>query len=167
MGELSTRSESNVLRPMVLADVDDVVLVQESGAVRGLIEVFPQDQHPFPRDQVADDWRREVVDPRIACYAVIDDDRIAGFAATRGNELLHFGIDVRLWGHGLATTAHDAVMVRLRSEGHDHAWLNVFTANRRARRFYEKLGWQATGERTLSAFAPHPELLRYGRSSLL
>jgi RimJ/RimL family protein N-acetyltransferase len=149
---------------MTLEDVVGVLDVQEPGAVRGLADVFPQDQYPFPRDGIAEQWRHELADPGIACYVVMAHGKVAGFAATRGDEFLHFGIATEHWGSGLATSAHDAVLTRLGSDGHVSAWLKVFAGNRRGRRFYEKLGWESAGERMRSAFPPHPELLRYERS---
>jgi RimJ/RimL family protein N-acetyltransferase len=153
-----------VLRPMTLEDVVDVLDVQEPGAVRSLADVFAQDQYPFPRVAIAEQWHRELTDPGIACYVVVAAGSVAGFAATRGDEFLHFGIATEHWGSGLATSAHDAVLTRLRSDGHDRTWLKVFTGNSRGRRFYEKLGWESAGERMRSAFPPYPELLRYERA---
>lgn len=49
----------------------------------------------------------------------------------------------------------------MRVRGVQRAWLRVFTGNRRGRRFYERLGWEPTGDRTRSSFPPYPELLRY------
>lgn len=60
---------------------------------------------------------------------------------------------------------HDAVLERMRSAGVTRAWLSVFTGNERARRFYERLGWTPTGERSRSTFAPCPELLQYERGA--
>ena len=149
---------------MTAADVPTVLSVQERGAVRGLAEVFPQDAFPFPRDEVTRRWLREIAAPDTACYVVLADDAVAGFAATRGDELLHFGIAVEHWGSGLARTAHDAVLDRMHHRGVRRAWLTVFTGNRRGRQFYEKLGWHPTGARTRSSFPPHPELMRYERA---
>ena len=148
---------------MRAADVAQVVAVQEPGAVLGLADVFPQDTHPFPRDEVARRWREEINDPAVECSVVLRDGAVAGFVAVRGNELLHFGIAVEHWGSGVATAAHDATLTAIRGAGHDRACLWVFTDNGRGRRFYDKLGWRATGDRTRSSFAPHPELLRYER----
>jgi RimJ/RimL family protein N-acetyltransferase len=39
----------------------------------------------------------------------------------------------------------------------------VFEGNRRARRFYEKLGWTPTGRTSRTTFAPYPVLLEYVR----
>lgn len=37
----------------------------------------------------------------------------------------------------------------------------VFAGNGRACRFYEKLGWRATGAESRTSFPPHPTLLEY------
>jgi RimJ/RimL family protein N-acetyltransferase len=140
--------------------VPSVLDVQEPGAVEGLAKVFPQDSHPFPRDVIARRWEEELAMPDVECWVVQRGGEVAGFAATRGAELLHFGIAVGLWGTDVARTAHDAVVDHLRAQGFQRAWLRVFAQNARGRGFYEKLGWQDVGLRTRSAFPPYPELLR-------
>jgi hypothetical protein len=55
------------------------------------------------------------------------------------------------------------VLEHLGAHGFRHSWLRVFTGNARARRFYEKHQWEPTGDRSVSTFAPHPELMRYQR----
>ena len=148
---------------MTAADVDAVLDVQVPGAVRALVDVFPQSEYPFPRDVVADRWRREIDAPGVDCCTVRLDDALVGFVAIRGDELLHFGIAVEHWGTGVAQGAHDAALERMRTRGMQNARLWVFTGNRRARRFYERLGWRPTGERIRSTFPPRPELLQYVR----
>ena len=107
---MEERGASVALRPMTAADVPDVVAVQERGAVRALGAVFPQAAYPFPREDVAERWRREVAAPDVDCFVVLVHEMVQGFAATRGDELLHFGIAVELWGTGVAERAHDAVL---------------------------------------------------------
>jgi RimJ/RimL family protein N-acetyltransferase len=148
---------------MTTSDVPDVLDVQEPGAVLGLVEVFPQDAYPFPREDVAERWVREIATPGIDCLVVQRDGAVVGFAAIRENEFLHFGIAVEHWGSGIAQIAHDAVLDRMRARGIERAWLRVFAGNERGRRFYERLGWRPTGDRTRSSFAPYPELLHYVR----
>jgi len=160
---VSRTDSSSTLRAMTTADVPDVLAVQEPGAVRGLADVFPQDTHPFPRDTVAERWLQEIETPGIDCYVVVLDGSIVGFAAIRDDEFLHFGTAVELWGSGVARAAHDAVLDRMHGSGVQRAWLRVFTGNGRGRRFYEKLGWRPTGERSHSTYPPCPELLRYER----
>lgn len=149
---------------MTAADVPAVLDIQEPGAVLGLADVFPQDAYPFPRDVVAQRWLREVATPGIDCYVVVLDGTVVGFAAIRDDEFLHFGTAIKHWGTGVAETAHGAVLDVMASRGVQQAWLRVFTANGRGRRFYEKLGWQPTGARTRNSFPPYAELLRYERA---
>jgi RimJ/RimL family protein N-acetyltransferase len=146
---------------MSVADLPEVLAAQEPGAVLSLGDVFPRDTHPFPADDIGQRWRREIADPRKDCYVVLHHGTVAGFAAIRGDEFLHFGIAVEHWGTGLAQAAHDAVLEVMRTHGVRRAWLRVFTGNGRGRRFYEKLGWKPTGDVSRTSFAPHPELLRY------
>lgn len=152
-----------LLRAMTPADIPAVVAVQEPASIAALGDVFPQAEYPFPRDEIGRRWREEVEAAGTDCFVILDHGDVVGFAATRGDELLHFGVTVGRWGTGLAGRAHDAVLETLRGRGHARAWLRVFTGNGRARAFYAKHGWQPTGDRTRSTFAPHPELLRYER----
>lgn len=150
-----------VLRPMKPEDVTEVLAVQEPAAVVGLATVFPQDEFPFPREAVGRRWLEEIETYEIDCLVVEQDEAVIGFAAIRVNEFMHFGIALELWGTGAAQAAHDAILDRMRVNRISRAWLRVFTGNERGRRFYERLGWAPTGERSRSTFPPYPELLRY------
>jgi RimJ/RimL family protein N-acetyltransferase len=146
------------------ADLSALLDVQEPGAVRSLGHIFPQETHPFPRDELRARWLREIADVDVTVYVAEDDEqRLVAFAATRADEFLHFGTAVDTWGTGLATEVHDEVLNRMSAAGVFRARLHVFEENRRARRFYEKHGWRATGQRRPTTFAPYPELLEYTR----
>jgi RimJ/RimL family protein N-acetyltransferase len=148
-------------RPMAYADLPELVVMQERGAVAGLSNVFPQDAHPFPRETIRSRWREELADPDIAAYVATEGPgHVVGFAARRGDELLHFGTAVETWGSGLATWLHDELVATYPRELRELR-LRVFTENRRGRRFYEKLGWKATGLESRTSFPPHPTLLEY------
>lgn len=147
---------------MTAGDLDEVLLVQQQGAQMGLANIFPQDRYPFPRERVRARWEDEVADPGVDCFVVLGDGgTVAGFAAVRGNEFLHFGTAIWSWGTGLAGSAHDQLLGHWRARGYERAWLRVFEDNLRARRFYERRGWTPTGERSQSRFAPYPVLLTY------
>jgi RimJ/RimL family protein N-acetyltransferase len=106
----------------------------------------------------------EIADPRVRAYVVLDDENeVVGFAATGGDELLHFGTSVKAWGTGLATEAHDALVAAQEAEGIELLSLRVFEENYRARRFYEKVGWRQTANRSRTVFPPHPVLIEYRR----
>ena len=149
-------------------DLERLVDVQQDGAVQGLAHIFPQDSYPFPRVALVRRWSEEVTDPHTHVYVSTDDaGSITGFAATRETELLHFGTAARTWGSGLAQQLHDSLLhayTRTAPPDVTRIWLRVFEANRRARRFYEKLGWSETGRRSRTSFPPHPELLEYQRA---
>lgn len=150
-----------VLRPVLADDVPAVMAVQEPASVAGLSGVFPQETHPFPREVLAERWRAEIDDPAIDCFAVLRDGAVAGFAATRADEVVHFGIALEEWGSGLAGAAHDAVVARLARAGVQRLWLCVYAANPRGRAFWEKHGWVDTGERRRGPMPPHAELMTY------
>jgi RimJ/RimL family protein N-acetyltransferase len=156
------QSQGPVLRVMAAADIGALVCVQAEGAVEGLRHIFPQEQYPFPVQEVTSRWERELADPDIDCFVVLDAaEEVSGFVATQGNQFLHFGTALRTWGTGLAGQAHDEVLALFSARGHDYAWLRVFEANERARRFYSRRGWVPTGERSESGFPPNPVLLHY------
>lgn len=153
-----------VLRSLTLADLDELLEVQREGAVAGLGHIFPQDTHPFPADRIRDRWEREVADPGIDCFAIVEDGRLAGFAGTRGEEFFHFGTALATWGTGLASRAHDEVLDHLRRQGAKSAWLRVLDENERAARFYRRRGWLPTEITSRTGFPPHPTLRRYERN---
>jgi len=142
-------------------DVPAVMDVQEPASIAGLSGVFPQHEHPFPRQVLADRWRAEIEDPGIDCFVILRGDRVAGFAATRGDEVMHFGVALEEWGSGLAQTAHDELVDVLTEAGHERPWLRVYAGNPRGRAFWEKLGWADTGERSRGPMPPHAELMTY------
>jgi RimJ/RimL family protein N-acetyltransferase len=150
-----------VLRRLTQDDLDLLMEVQRAGAVLGLGHIFPQHEHPFPTAQVRARWVSEIDDPGTDCFAVVLDRDLAGFAATREDQFLHFGTAVGTWGSGLADAAHRDVLEHLRAQGHRSAWLRVFDGNRRAVRFYGRRGWVATNATSRTSFPPYPVLRRY------
>lgn len=145
-------------------DLPELVRIQERAAIAGLSNIFPQERYPFPREAVLVRWADEVSDTETEVFVSTDDrGAITGFAALRRDELLHFGTAVETWGTGLATELHDALLP-IFGPAVDCARLRVYSENRRARRFYEKLGWTATGSASRSEFPPHGLLLEYART---
>src|SRR3954466_13586499 len=90
-----------IVRAMTEDDLPALIELQQDGAVVALAHVFPQHLYPFPRDTIAARWRTEIEDPLIRTYVAVDtNDRLIGFAATAGSELLHFGTAIHTWGDG-------------------------------------------------------------------
>ncbi len=155
-----------LFRRAVPADVPALVEVQRQGALLGLGHIFPQASHPFPRALIVERWLEELADPAVDVWILCDDDGITGFAATTGDELLHFGTAPATWGSGLASDLLGAVLRAAADQGRPLTRLWVFEANTRARRFYEKHGWQATGALRRGTTSPHPSLLEYQRLAI-
>jgi GNAT superfamily N-acetyltransferase len=97
-----------------------------------------------------------------AAWVAERNGAVAGMAVTLGVELRDLDVVPEAWGSGVALV--DAALERLRMSGAAHAFFWVGEENVRARRFYEREGWTADGERRESALGP-PEL-RYVRPLL-
>ena len=166
MDDVGPPPREHVLRPLRPDDLDALMVIQREGSVAVLGEVFPQDRFPFPADDIRRRWETELADPAVQCFAIVggDDEALDGFAAVRGAELLHLGTATHTWGSGLAGRAHDELIAHLASREVDRAFLRVFEANERARRFYSRRGWAEVGPPSRSEFEPHPVLLRYERT---
>lgn len=150
-----------LFRPATAKDVGGILNIQKPGAILGLGHIFPQDEHPFPRDVVEERWQTEMADEATAIYVAIDaSGHITGFAARRDDVLLHFGTAKESWGSGLAKQLHDALLTTFPASVR-RIRLRVFEENHRARRFYEKLDWSPTGETSRTQFPPFPLLLEY------
>ena len=162
-GAMTPRSTAQEwsLRRMDAADLPELLDGQRRDAVLGLADVFDQALHPFPLDEIRRRWEAELQDPSIAAYVVTGvQGAVLGFAARRGDELLHFGTTPETWGSGLATWLHDALLRTYPPEVR-RLRLWVFAGNGRARRLYERLGWTATGGQRPTSYPPHPRLLEY------
>ena len=150
-----------LFRRMEVDDLPALMAIQEPAAVAGLSDIFPQEEHPFPRDDVRGRWDAELQDPAIAAYvATTPDGRLVGFAARRDDEVLHLGTALETWGSGLATWLLEALLATYPADV-AQVRLRVFAGNARARRVYEKLGWEPTGRESRTSFPPHPTLLEY------
>lgn len=141
-------------------DLPGLIAMQEPAAVAGLAGVFPQAEYPFPRSRVLQRWREELDDPSVAVYVATSENEIVGFAARRGDELLHFGTALHTWGDGTASRLYAELLATFPAD-QQRLRLRVFTSNPRGRRFWEKHGWRGTGRTFASPFPPHPELLEY------
>jgi len=104
----------------------------------------------------ADMWRprlTQLVADRSARLVVEDPDGVVvGFArigpeehddAAAGGELYAINVDPDSWGTGAGRALHAFALDALRDSGFERAVLWVHPENRRARHFYEALGWRA------------------------
>jgi GNAT superfamily N-acetyltransferase len=145
-----------VIRSAGPDDLLTLLALEKAASTAGLAHIFGPDL-PFPDDDVLARWRLVVEAPDIT--TVIDEDagQPIGYAAYGDGWLRHFGYVPAWWGTGRATLLHDHVVAELRAAGGDALRLWVLVDNRRARAFYERLGWVDGGVREQEVFPPYPE----------
>ena len=82
------------------------------------------------------------------------DGAIVGVAVRVGPELRSLYVVPKAWGTGAAHALIETAVAAIRADGHPEAMLWVVEENPRARRFYEREGWESTGETRASELGP-------------
>ena len=126
--------------------------IQEEASLAGVEHIYPPDLYPFPRDAVRARWAA------FDGWTRVERD---GFVAVVDGWLEAMYVRPRAWGSGLADELHAAAAGELRRRGTERGRLWVLEENGRARRFYERHGWQADGTNRVVEFPPHPIDLGY------
>lgn len=165
-----------ILRAADTADAPAIADVHRRAAQAGLAEIFPTGAAVAPSDALVDDWRRRVgsAAPHGQVGLVADAaGRLAGVIIAgpdetepRIGQLSRLYVDPRFWGMGIGGHLFRAGLAHLQALGVAEARLWVIDGNRRARDWYERMGWTPTGERKPScegAFtcSPGVEDVRY------
>jgi GNAT superfamily N-acetyltransferase len=156
------------LRPATVADADAMA----QGVVGGM-EVYrsfaPPGWSPPPATEETDELRRLLADPAVWSLLAERDGRLVGQITvlpaighampTDDPALSHLRtlfVDPVAWGTGLATSLHAAAVDAMRSRGFARMRLFTPVAQARARRFYEREGWEQAGPEFL---AEHLQLM--------
>lgn len=142
------------------AGVPDATALAELGTAT-FVDTFghlyqPDDLTLFLKSHTPDSWTKELADPAFAVRVAEQDGRMIGYAKIgpphlpfepRGQaaELRQLYVTEAFKGAGIARTLIDWVIDQARARCADHLYLSVFTDNHRARRFYEKIGFEAEG----------------------
>ncbi len=104
----------------------------------GVLALAPDARRPV--------WERVLAEG--AATLLLDDaGRVAGFVTVSDGELRALYLLAEHHGAGWGGRLHDAGLDRLRALGTTEARLWVLEDNARARAFYERRGWEATGDR--------------------
>jgi GNAT superfamily N-acetyltransferase len=91
-------------------------------------------------------WTRALNDDE-SVFVADDDGRVVGFVSVGGCELLAIYTLPETWGGGAGPALMRAALRQLRADGCGEAALWVLEDNPRARRFYEREGWELDGGR--------------------
>ena len=142
------------------ATIDDAPELAELGAAT-FTDTFghlyqPDDLAVFLKNHSIEAWEKELTDSAFAVRVAEKEGKMVGYAKLgpqhlpfepRGEaaELRQLYVVEEMKGQGVAHTLIDWVIEGARDRRADHLYLSVFTDNHRARRFYEKLGFEAEG----------------------
>ncbi|SEW34877.1 Ribosomal protein S18 acetylase RimI [Austwickia chelonae] len=154
-------------------DAPQMMDLEAAVNVAALPHIFPPEQYPYPRDFVLERWTKELQDPTFRIWVAEAtscgetpgtprEKRIVAYCACCEKEgeawLEHLGVATDLQGSGLARMLVDNA--RTAYTGREvNLW--VLEENRRARRFYEREGWNVTGITMPAIYPPYPTMVRY------
>lgn len=116
----------------------------------------PGDLEIFLQNHLPENWDKELKDPAFEVRVAEQDGELVGYAKLgpphlpfepRGEaaELRQLYVVEEVKGQGVAHELMHWVIERARDKRADHLYLSVFTENHRARRFYEKYGFEPEG----------------------
>ena len=116
----------------------------------------PGDLEIFLQNHSLDAWAKELADPAFAVRVAELDGNMVGYTKLgpphlpfepRGEaaELRQLYVVEEMKGQGIAKVLIEWIIDRARDRRADHLYLSVFTDNHRARRFYEKYGFEPEG----------------------
>ena len=129
------------LRPAAEADTDAITAVWHAGWPDGHLGNVPDELLEHRR---LADFRRLVTARIDATTVAASEDGVIGFVTVHEDEVEQMYVAKSARGSGVAakllTHAEQTIANR-----HDLAWLAVVAGNVRARRFYERQGWQDAG----------------------
>ena len=116
----------------------------------------PSDLEIFLQSHTPESWSKELNDPGFEVRVAEGDGKLVGYVKLgpphlpfepRGGaaELRQLYVVEEMKGQGVANELMNWVIDRARDKGADYLYLSVFVDNHRARRFYEKYGFEAEG----------------------
>ncbi len=134
---------------------DALAAIQERASVAALAHIFPPEQYPYPVEEIRRRWRGALAEGRSA-LVYEDEGEPVGVALTGPEWLDGLYVVPERWGSGIAVALHDAALNVVRAEGFERCHLWVLDDNRRARRFYERLGWRLNERTRVVPYPPNP-----------
>jgi ribosomal protein S18 acetylase RimI-like enzyme len=144
-------------RTATVRDADALSALGTATFIDTFGHLYQQDDlEVFLQNHSSDAWTRELTDSAFAIRVAELDGAMVGYAKLgpphlpfepRGEaaELRQLYVLEEMKGQGVARTLIEWVIEQARERRADHLYLSVFTENHRARRFYEKYGFEPEG----------------------
>ena len=157
----------DVIRPGTAADAEGVARVHVETWQAAYAHVLPLEQLQALSLDVRAGWHR--THPPIVAEV---DGEVVGFVSVGGSrdedaegELYAIYVHPDHWGTGAGRALMEAGEAELRRLGHRNVVLWVLEDNPRARRFYERAGWETDGaERGIEIFGITVPEVRYAKT---
>lgn len=145
--------ELRVVTAEMLLELSELHVRSWQAAYRGIVPDAYLDAMSV--EQRLQRWQQRFPSHDEEQYAVLAGGRIVGLcmlcpsreAGDRAGEVQAFYLHPDEWGRGYAHPAMRLALARLWELGHQEAMLWTFELNQRARRFYERAGFQPDGGR--------------------
>lgn len=151
------------LRPARGGDAEGLFALQRQAELAAYVHIFSPERHPFPDARMRGRWQRltrqQVAGTEI--IVAVEAREIVGVVVAGDGVLERLFVRPDKWGSGIGVRLHDAALQALRQRAHRQARLDVLAENHRARRFYERHGWQPDGRQRTLEYPPHPSVLGY------
>jgi GNAT superfamily N-acetyltransferase len=144
-----------LIRAALLNESDALADIQRRASVAALAHIFPPEKYPYPVEAIRQRWR-DALDEGRTPLVYEEDGQMLGVALTGPEWLDGLYVVPERWGSGTAVALHDAALEGLRADGSEHCHLWVLEENRRARRFYERLGWRLNERTRVVPYPPNP-----------
>jgi GNAT superfamily N-acetyltransferase len=152
-----------VIRIADSGDLDTLIDIQEKANLESLSGIFGP-EHPLPTRKIALRWRAAFARPGNRVAVCERDGRVVGVTMVSQPWLHALHVLPEHWGRGVGAALHDDALAAIRAAGAQEALLRTFARNIRARRFWEKHGWEKVSGCTLThQDPPHAELLLYAK----
>jgi GNAT superfamily N-acetyltransferase len=145
------------IRPARIDDAEDFVRAHEAAWNATIGAIVGRPLHEFASfEGRVDRYRASFEQPLgdAGVWVAEHGGELVGIAIRVGSELRDLSVVPEAWGTGVAGALMGAALDAIRSDGAVEATLWVGEANARARRFYEREGWEPTGETRASQLGP-------------
>jgi GNAT superfamily N-acetyltransferase len=127
--------------------------LQLRSALAGFAHIFPPEAPKPSLPNLVQAWQERIDAPDVAVFA-INGPTLVGIVAAGADpreasigQVAGLYVDPDHWGSGVGRLLHDAAVDHLLAAGFSDVCLWVLEGNRRARAWYERLGWVPTGAR--------------------